>query len=391
MLGWGNYGVTDMNQPTLSASFIKSVDRPGRYPDAAARGLSLLVKGTSAGWVSKSWSVRIRTSTVDTRKGLGSYPRVGLAEARSKAADKWAEARTSTPVVRRRASRRVPTFADAAEHVIGRRKPSTARKLRSILQRAFEAFGSRPVNAITTASLLDLLDPLTRTRPETAKQLRQQVAEVMLYSIGRGWRADNPAGDVLMAALPKPGRKVEHRKALPHSQVAAAIATVRQSTLSAAARAAFEFQVLTAARPGEVREMSWGEVDGSVWTIPGTRMKAGKTHTVPLSPQAVAVLEGARKLTRAGSGGWVFPTTKGKPLGDTTLIAGLKRLGIAASPHGFRSSFRDWCGEAGVDRELAERSLAHEFGTATERAYARTDLLERRRSLMADWADHVSR
>ena len=181
-------------------------------------------------------------------------------------------------------------------------------------------------------------------------------------------------------------------RALSHSEVAAAIEAVRTSAASVATRLAFEFMVLTACRSGEVRLAGWDEIDleASEWTIPGERMKAQRPHRVPLSGRAMEILGEARTL--GGGGGLVFPSAEGRPLSGSTLSTLLRGLRIAAVPHGFRSSFRDWCGEcSSAPREVAEAALAHVVHDKVEAAYARSDLFERRRVLMHDWAEYIHR
>ena len=194
-----------------------------------------------------------------------------------------------------------------------------------------------------------------------------------------GYRPDNPVGDVLGQAL------VQHMRALPHDEVADAITTVWASKASVTTRRAFEFLVLTAARSGEVRLATWNEMDldERVWTIPAARMKAKRDHRVPLSARAMAILTDAGGR-REGTG-LVFPNPRGKPLSDKRLSKLIKALGIAAVPHGFRSSFRDWAAEhTNTPREVVEAALAHAVRNPTEAAYARSDLFARRRRLMDD-------
>ena len=151
---------------------------------------------------------------------------------------------------------------------------------------------------------------------------------------------------------------------------------------------AFEFLVLTAARSGEVRGARWEEIDGDVWTVPGERMKAGRPHRVPLSPAALAVLDQARQY--ADDSGLVFPSARGKPMSDMTLSKLLKGLGIDAVPHGFRSSFRDWASErTNTPHAVMEAALAHTIKDRVEAAYARSDLLEKRRQLFDAWARYL--
>ncbi len=185
---------------------------------------------------------------------------------------------------------------------------------------------------------------------------------------------------------------VRHMQALPHREVAAAIETVRASSARPVVKLAFEFLVLTAARSGEVRGAVWSEMDrdGSVWTVPAARMKTHREHRVPLCRRALEILEEARAL--GGGGRFVFPSVQpGKQLGDMMLSGLLKDLKIAAVPHGFRSSFRDWAAEeTNHPREVIEAALAHVVRNPVEAAYARSDLFERRRRLMDDWAGYLA-
>ena len=183
----------------------------------------------------------------------------------------------------------------------------------------------------------------------------------------------------------------EHQRALAHSDVAGALRTIRDTGAWPATKLALEYIALTACRSGEVRGAKWCEVDleGAAWAVPAERMKARKEHRVPLSDRALGVLAEARELSDGA--GLVFPSAMGKQLTDNTLPKLLRENNIGAVPHGFRSSFRDWCGDSGVAREVAEACLAHVVKNQVEAAYARSDLLERRREVMQKWADYVSK
>ena len=205
-----------------------------------------------------------------------------------------------------------------------------------------------------------------------------------------GYRPDNPAGDALGQALGRQRVVVQHMRALPHGEVADALATVRTCRAVVTTKDAFELLVLTAARSGEVRLATWDEMDldAAVWTIPAARMKAKRDHRVPLSGRALAILHDARR--RSDGSSLVFRSPRGKPLSDMTLSKLIKELGIAAVLHGFRSSFRDWAAEqTNTPREVVEAALAHTVRNPTEAAYARSDLFERRRRLMDDWASAI--
>ena len=189
-------------------------------------------------------------------------------------------------------------------------------------------------------------------------------------------------------ADPRNGNAIRHHKALPHGEVAAALAMVRDSESHAGVRLALEFMVLTATRSNEVRGAAWDEVELDVWTIPADRMKAKREHRVPLSGRAFEILEEARKLH--GGGGIVFRGAKGGRIHASMFSKLLRRLGIAGTPHGMRSSFRDWCSETGVAREVAEAALAHKVRSQAEAAYARSDLLDRRPEVMQAWAAYLA-
>ena len=381
----------------LSAVFVKTVTQPGRYGEGRGGfGLSLLVKPRAAGGVAKSWSQRLRINGRACNLGLGTYPIVTLAEARTKALE---NARAVAQGCDPRDRSRTPTFEQAAEQVVQLHEPtwkagggaSSAKVWRSSLRTyAFPRFGSKRVHEITSGDVLRVLTPIWHTKTETARRVKGRISTVMKWTIAQGYRDDNPAGDAVSAALPKSGARQEHHRALPHAEVGEALRKVRESGASPAAKLAFEFQVLTAARSGEVREARWDEISRATWTVPAERMKMRREHRVPLSNRAIQVLDEARTL-RDGSG-LLFPSPTGRgPLSNSTLLKLLRELALKAVPHGFRSSFRDWAAETGQPRELAERALAHVISNKVEAAYARSDLLQhRRRSLMEAWARYTN-
>ena len=326
---------------------------------------------------------------------MGSYPAVTLATARARAiknAQLIAEGGDPrTPVAA------IPTFAQAAEIVLGihaegwkdgGRQSGIWRS--SLETYAYPHMGGKLVSEITTADVMTILAPIWTAKRETAMRLRRRMSAIFKWAVAQQYRADNPAGDAIGAALPKGGARTEHRKALPHNEVAGAVATIRDTNAGAATKLAFELLVLTATRSAEVRLADWSEIDldAATWTIPGERMKTGNEHRVPLSTAAIDVLRQAQAL---GDGsGLAFPSPRGKALSDATISKLVKENGIAAVPHGFRSSFRDWCGDSAVAREVAEACLAHQVGNAVELAYARSDLYQRRVEVMQAWADYVA-
>ena len=356
----------------LSAVFVKRVTEPGKYYDL--HGLILIVRaGGTKYW---AWRGTVRGKRKDL--GIGTYPYISLREARDMA---FQYRRASKLRQDPRAVRACPKFAQAVESVIALNRPAwkqgggTEQQWRTELAKyAIPRLGTKPVDQITTADVMATLvaGDLWTTRPSLAGRLRQRIGAVMKWSVAQGHRDDNPAGDAIAAALPKHNGRVKHHRALPHVEVAAAVARVRESGAWAGVKLAFEFMVVTATRTGEVRLARWNEIDleARTWTIPANRMKAGRPHRVPLSERALEILRDAANRL-GGQEGLVFPSRRGKVLNQTTIYTMLRRLEIPSTAHGFRASFRTWCGDSAQPRELAEAALAHVVPNATEAAYTR--------------------
>lgn len=299
------------------------------------------------------------------------------------------------PLAQRRSTTAIPTFEAAAATVIDLHRHSwrndkhAAQWGATLRGYVFSRLGQRSVADITTADVMAVLMPIWNEKPETARRVRQRISTVMKWAVAQGYRADNPAGDAIGAALPKHnGKTKRHHRALPHGEIAAAVETVRSSGAGMSVKLAFEFLILTAARSGEVRLATWDEIDteAATWTVPASRMKAGIEHRVPLCDRALVILVEARAI--ADGSGFIFPGTRtGKPLSDMTLSKLMGDLGPDGVPHGFRSSFRDWASElTNAPRDVMEAALAHTVRDKTEAAYNRTDLFERCRALMDQWA-----
>ena len=378
----------------LSATFVRLVKEPGRYGDGfGSHGLSLLVREGSSG-LRKTWAQRLRIGGRPVNVGLGSYPIVTLAEAREAALENArAVHRGEDPRVQAAV---VPTFAEAVERVIALHAPTfrsarTAQIFESVLRDyAIPRFGKKLVSEVTTADVLAVLTPIWTEKRETARRVRQRIGTVMRWAVAEGHREDNPAGEAIRAALPQNGGKAQHQRSLPHAEVAGALAKVRGSQAWPGTQLAFEFLLMTAARSGEVRFATWTEIDleARTWTVPADRTKTGTEHRVPLSDAALAVLERARELDGTGL---IFPSPRGRVLSDNTLSKLLRELEVKGTPHGFRSSFRDWAAEAtDADHAVMEISLGHAVGSQVERAYARSDLFARRRALMNQWAAYLA-
>ena len=261
----------------------------------------------------------------------------------------------------------------------------------SLRRFAFPRIGRMPVSEVTSADVLEILSPIWHRKAQTARRLRQRLRAVLEWAVAMEFRMDNPCDRI--GPVPGPQHDVvEHMQALPHREVAAAIRRVRASTASPAVRLAFEFLVLTAARWGEVRWAEWAEIDRDegVWTVPARQTKANRRHRVPLCGRALEILDAAQAFGE-GASPLVFTRRGGKPLDDKQLRCLLREHGIAAVPHGFRSTFRNWAAEeTNHPREVIEAALAHVIRNRVEAAYARSDLFERRRILMDDWSRYLA-
>ena len=377
----------------LTALFVRQVSAPGRYCDG--NGLHLRVDPSGA----RRWEQRLVIRGRQRTLGLGGASLVPLAEAREKALANRKIARAGgdpTEVLRKV---EVPTFEAAAAAVIDLHRPTwrnakhAAQWEATLRAYVYPHLGKRPVSDIHTADVLNVLSAIWHDKPETARRVRQRLSTVMKWAVAQGYRPDNPAGDAIGTVLPKhKGTGKRHHRALPYGEVAGAIELACTSGASMAVKLAFEFLVLTAARSGEVRLMTWHEVDieAAIWTIPAERMKAGREHRVPLCARALKILTEARELSD-GSGLVFRGMRPGKPLSDMTLSKMLRDLGVAAVPHGFRSSFRDWAAECtNASRAVMEAALAHSVRNKVEAAYARSDLFDHRRRLMNQWAEYLA-
>ena len=373
----------------LTAAKVKVIARTGLHGDGGTLYLNVAPGG------SKSWVQRL---TVNGRRrdiGLGGFPLVSLAEAREKAFDNRRWARAGGDPLAEKHKARVPTFREAAHKVFEANKPRWCSKqhtqnwLKYLERYAMPHIGDMPVDQIGREDVLRILTPLWGTRMETARRVRQRVRAVLRWAQAHGFVTENVAGEGIDGALPTMPAVKEHFRALPYQEVKAALETIEASQASLAAKLCFRFTVLTAARSSEAREAVWSEIDFDAreWRIPGTRMKNGAEHRVPLADAALAVLEQARMLKNESDLLFPSPLKKGRPLSNMTMTKLLRDVKLAerATVHGFRSSFRDWCAETGKPRELAEAALAHTVG-GVEGAYFRSNLLAKRRRLMDQWA-----
>jgi integrase len=374
-------------------------------------GLYLQVTAAEDGTLNRSWIFRFARSDGRERKmGLGSVRDVSLAEAREKAAECQRLRKQGVDPIMRRNYERAAAIADAqveaaktitfqkaaeayiASHRDGWENVRHAAQWKTTLETfAYPVFGKLPVSAIDTGLVMRVLEPAWKTTPETASRVRGRIESVLDWAKVRGYReGENPARwrGHLDHLLPKKAkvRKVEHHPALPHDEIGAFMSDLRAQE-GIVARA-LEFAILTAARTGEVRGARWGEFnfEARTWTVPGSRMKAGKEHRVPLSSRAMAIVEAMHAIR---TGDLAFPGYHPeKPLSAGAMLVHLKdAMGRAdLTVHGFRSTFRDWAAEStSFPGAVVEMALAHGIGDAVEKAYRRGDLFEKRRLLMDAW------
>ncbi len=377
-------------QQRLTAVHVRAQKRPGRYADG--NGLYLYVDPNGAKrWI---WRGVVRGRRCDL--GIGPVSVVSLAEARAEAlriktlAWKGEDPRQ----VRRKARQGIPTFKTAALTVHAshaetfRNAKHAAQWLSSLETYAFPTIGDRPVDDLTSAEVLKVLSPIWTERPETARRVKQRLKAVFDWAKAAGHRSgDNPV-DGIKRVLPRHKTAAKHHAALPYREVPAFLRKLREADANPLTKLAFEFAILTATRTSETLGARWDEVDVKerVWTIPGTRMKAGREHRVPLSTRCLEIIEEARPL--AGNSPFAFPGRTGRaPLSNMAFLMVLRRNGHAdITAHGFRSSFRDWAAEqSSVPSAVVEAALAHVVRNKTEAAYFRSDLLDQRRQLMERW------
>jgi integrase len=380
-----------MAMPKLTARKVETLSKSGMHSDG--EGLYLHVSGSGA----KSWILRTVVHSRRRDIGLGSASLVSLAEARESARALRKIARQGgDPLAHRR--KETLTLSQAAERVHASLLPTwrnakhATNWLSSIEAYVNPKLGSRPLDTIGTADVLMVLSPIWTEKHETASRLKQRLSTIFDWAKGAGhYPHENPVNGV-KKALPPVRRRAEHLAAMDWRDVPAFMQEL--ATREGVSARSLEFLILTAARSNEARGARWDEISGDVWTVPADRMKRGVPHRVPLSTEAVAVLERLRDLDP----NLIFPSNrpgvgnKARPQSVMVFASLLKRMKRAGfTVHGFRSTFRDWASEyAHADREVAEAALSDAVGNEVEQAYARSDLFERRRRLMEEWARFVT-
>ena len=378
---------------------LVSASKQGVFAVGVISGLYLQIRGIT----STSWILRKTIGSKRREIGLGAYPAIGLKEAREKARSFIEQiAQGIDPILERRAQKaaimasqaKSVTFEQLAQEFINKKSlefktSKQTQKLTTMLKSyAYPIIGPMVVSDIERAHVVKLLEPIWLIKNETARRTRTYIEQVLNLAIAKGIRAgENPArwkGNLDQSlAAPNKIARVEHYASLPYQQLPEFMAKLRKQEWLGAR--ALELLILTVGRSGEVRNAIWSEFDlnKKVWTVPAERMKAGKVHRVPLCADAIALLEA---LPRSNE--YVFPnSTNGRPLTDNTISMVPKRIGHRVTAHGFRSTFKDWCREhTSYADEVSELALAHVGSDSTRAAYARSELLDKRRRLMDEWA-----
>lgn len=393
--------------PKLAAEMsplqVSRISEPGLHFVGLVPGLALQVKGKG-----RSWILRVRIARKTRDIGLGGYPDVTLAIAREKARALREQIRRGLdPLEERRTQRaaleaaqgKLVTFSEAARQYIASKEhewnnPKSAQQWENTLETySAPVIGDIYLKEIELTHVLKVLEPIWTTKTETASRLRGRIESILDWAKVRGYReGENPArwkGN-LDKVLSAPGKtkQPKHHAALRYDEIGSFMGQLRARAGTAAV--ALQFCILTAARSGEVRGATWSEIDlgKCEWTIPAGRMKAGKEHRVPLSPQAIQLLKSQPKGRTDDP---IFKAPRGGMLSDMTLTAVLKRMGIQVTVHGFRSTFRDWAGETtSFPREVIEHALAHQLKDKAEAAYARGTLMGKRRKLMETWGNYCN-
>lgn len=380
----------------LTALKVKAMTKVGLHADGGTLYLRVAPGG------SKQWIQRIRVNRKQHDLGLGGFPHVSLQQAREAAFANKAAVRHGQDILSdRRKQRAMLTFEQATKRYYdenqGGWRETYRKKWGSALYKyAMPRLGHVPVDQITSRTVINLLVSLASKRSAQARILRQRIRSILEWAQAHGLVTDNVAGDCIEGGLPTIPAVKEHHRALPYADLPTALRMIDESTSSLSARLCFRFIALTACRSGEARHARWAEMDlkNRMWSIPKERMKMKHDFRVPLSTAALAVLEQAATLRDASD--LIFPSARkrGVSITDMAVSAVLKRVGLAeqATVHGLRSCFRDWASEkTNADYATMEMSLAHAVGNTVERSYAHSDLYEKRKILMQQWADFLEK
>ncbi|MDA8687544.1 integrase arm-type DNA-binding domain-containing protein [bacterium] len=375
----------------LTAKFIDNVTNAGKYYDQ--HGLFLHVRSSGA----KKWLQRYTIKGRRREVGLGSAKVVSVSQARRNAYNNLILVSEGIdPIEDKKKDKSIPNFEAAARSVYDANLPTwrnakhASQFITTLETYAFPVIGNMTIKDITSAHILQILSPIWVKKSETAKRVRQRLSTVFKWCIAKRWRLDDPADIAIVQALPRQSKKIMHRKSISYNEVANFIEIIKASSAGHSTKLGLEFLILTATRSGEVRKASWNEIDGSIWTIPAERMKAGVIHRIPLPARCIEILNLARQISKGSK--YIFEGTQAnKPLSENTFNKLIKELKLDVHVHGFRTSFRTWTQEkTNYPREIAETALAHSLKDKSEAAYARSDLLEKRAEMMEAWAQFIN-
>lgn len=386
----------------LTTKKIERVNSEGYHGDRR-NGLALITERSTEGWLLKRFVQTIRIDGRRTTLGLGSFPRVTLAEAREAAlANLRAVDRGDDPRRHSRSGTDAKTYNDAAEEYAAARAPkwadNTQRAFRQKHKRIAPTLGDMPLAAITKGDVARAIEQITADgKMAMARQCLTDVISVMKHAVVAGDIAANPVDPATAEYLRSTAQaQGTHRAAVPWPEAPAAYAKLAATHPGTAATLAAQFAVLTGCRQHEVRLADDTQIDlsSATWTVPAENIKNRREHRVPLSPQAVAVIAAAAEAkqdTAARNSRLLFPGATGAPLAQKAMLRRMESAGIDATMHGWRSTLTDWARErTDMAHEVVELALAHRHTDATEAAYRRSDLFDRRRELMNAWADFVT-
>ena len=377
----------------LTSTAAKHIKAPGFY----RADVSLYLKVTQAG--GKFWIQRLVINGKRKDIGLGGYPVVNLDDAKAEALENRQRLREGIDPLAEKNKAKTPTFREAAEKTFQayktrwRSEKTVANWTRGMDRYAFPVIGDMRVDQVGREQVLRILNGIWKDKPEAARKLRQRIRTVFSWCHAHGFIEHNPAGEMIDGGLQRMPAVKSNFRALPYKEVAGALETVEATDASFAVKLCFRFLVLTAARSGEARGATWAEIDSSEkeWRIPANRMKSHNEHRVPLSDAALVVLEQAMALRDESDLVFPSPQKPGTQLSDMTLTKILRTTGLAdkATIHGFRASLKSWAMDTGKPREVCELALAHKI-PGVEGDYFRSDLYERRKLLMTQWADYLT-
>lgn len=372
-----------------------SAAKPGKYADG---GGLWLIKRQDGG---AQWVMRVTINGRRREMGLGAYPAVGLADARKKAEEARAKARENVdPIIarveqRQEEARNLYSLREVAFETFEIRKPElkdngeAGRWFSPLELHVLPKLGNMPITQITQVHIRDAFKPIWQTKADTARKAMNRLRLCFKHAVALGLPVDRLVVENAQILLGKQAHKPKHIPALHWQEVPDFYASLDEGSVT---HLALRFLILTGVRSGPLRHIHENQIEGDIWTVPGEAMKGRKNLTpdfrVPLSPEALSILDQARRFARDG---FLFPSYRKGVISDQTMSSLMKRRGMEARPHGFRTSLRVWIAEAtDAPHEVAEMMLAHQTGGKVVNAYRRTDFLEQRRVLAARWADYVT-